>query len=270
MFRRKTAFLFLSLIALTIAAGQRWLQGGAAKAESHPIIPGYERFHAKNETGSPLGGQLLLGELNCISCHKPDTSHESFISRKQAPVLDHVADRVRISYVRKFLSDPQAVKPGTTMPKVLVDDPKRDQKIDALVHFLAAKGGPKPDRPDLRGIILGRELYSKVGCVACHGPRDGVGRQTATSAVVVPLGDLTAKYSISGLAAFLENPQRIRPSGRMPHILNAKESRDVANYLLMLSYTLGIDLSEAIRAKVAKNAVKYPVEKCRGHYRVRE
>jgi NTP pyrophosphatase (non-canonical NTP hydrolase) len=50
----------------------------------------------------------------------------------------------------------------------------------------------------------------------------------------------------------------------------ADEMADVANYLLTLSYTLGIDLSEAIRAKVAKNAVKYPVEKCRGHYRVRE
>ena len=44
----------------------------------------------------------------------------------------------------------------------------------------------------------------------------------------------------------------------------ADEMADVANYLLVLSYSLGIDLSEAIRAKVAKNALKYPVEKYRG------
>jgi dCTP diphosphatase len=50
----------------------------------------------------------------------------------------------------------------------------------------------------------------------------------------------------------------------------ADEMADVAVYLLTLSYTLGIDLSEAIRAKVLKNAVKYPADKCRGHYRVRE
>jgi NTP pyrophosphatase (non-canonical NTP hydrolase) len=50
----------------------------------------------------------------------------------------------------------------------------------------------------------------------------------------------------------------------------ADEIADVANYLLTLSYTLGIDLSEAIQAKVAKNALKYPVDKCRGHYQVRE
>jgi NTP pyrophosphatase (non-canonical NTP hydrolase) len=48
----------------------------------------------------------------------------------------------------------------------------------------------------------------------------------------------------------------------------ADEMADVACYLLALSNTLGIDLSEAILAKLAKNALKYPVEKVRGRYRV--
>src|SRR5438094_7254228 len=48
------------------------------------------------------------------------------------------------------------------------------------------------------------------------------------------------------------------------------EMADVAVYLLTLSYTLNIDLSEAILAKIAKNALKYPVDKCRGHYEVKE
>lgn len=50
----------------------------------------------------------------------------------------------------------------------------------------------------------------------------------------------------------------------------ADEMADVACYLLNLSNTLGIDLSDAIVAKIAKNAVKYPVEKCRGRYTVKE
>lgn len=50
----------------------------------------------------------------------------------------------------------------------------------------------------------------------------------------------------------------------------ADEMADVANYLLTLSYTLGIDLSDAIQRKVAKNAVKYPADRVRGHYRVRD
>ena len=46
----------------------------------------------------------------------------------------------------------------------------------------------------------------------------------------------------------------------------ADEMADVACYLLNLSYTLGIDLSAAILAKIDKNALKYPVEKYRGRY----
>jgi dCTP diphosphatase len=46
----------------------------------------------------------------------------------------------------------------------------------------------------------------------------------------------------------------------------ADEMADVACHLLALSNTLGIDLSEAIGTKLAKNAVKYPVERSRGRY----
>lgn len=50
----------------------------------------------------------------------------------------------------------------------------------------------------------------------------------------------------------------------------ADEMADVACYLLTMSYTLDVDLSEAIVRKIAKNARKYPVEKVRGHYEVRQ
>ena len=48
----------------------------------------------------------------------------------------------------------------------------------------------------------------------------------------------------------------------------ADEMADVACYLLALSNTLGIDLSEAVLGKLVKNAVKYPADRYRGKYRV--
>ena len=48
----------------------------------------------------------------------------------------------------------------------------------------------------------------------------------------------------------------------------AEELADVACHLLNLSNALDIDLSDAIRAKMIKNAVKYPVEKYRGKFEV--
>jgi NTP pyrophosphatase (non-canonical NTP hydrolase) len=50
----------------------------------------------------------------------------------------------------------------------------------------------------------------------------------------------------------------------------ADEMADVACYLLALSNTLGIDLSEAILAKLVKNAIKYPADKYRGRYQLEE
>ena len=44
----------------------------------------------------------------------------------------------------------------------------------------------------------------------------------------------------------------------------ADEMADVACQLLNLANVLGIDLTEAVRAKVAKNALKYPAEEYRG------
>lgn len=63
----------------------------SAAPPSHPIVPGYERFHTGEKSDLARGGQLLLGELNCTSCHQGGDG----IQRRQAPVLDNVALRVR-------------------------------------------------------------------------------------------------------------------------------------------------------------------------------
>lgn len=48
----------------------------------------------------------------------------------------------------------------------------------------------------------------------------------------------------------------------------ADEMADVLCYLVNLSNVLGIDLSEALAAKMIKNAQKYPAEKYRGKFKV--
>ena len=44
------------------------------------------------------------------------------------------------------------------------------------------------------------------------------------------------------------------------------ELADVLCYALAMSNELGLDLSTAIRGKIAKNEQKYPVEEYRGRY----
>jgi mono/diheme cytochrome c family protein len=224
---RSVPLLLLALPVLLIPAGAR-------AAGSHPIVPGFERFFSDAKADAVKGGWLLLGELNCVSCHKPDAAQEAALPRKQAPILDGVGNRVRRSYLRKFLRDPRAVKPGTTMPHLFATMSKaeREPKIEALVHFLASTGSLKQERADRKAIAAGKQLYHQAGCVACHGSRDNNSNAKTLLADSVPLGDLRGKYSIGTLARFLENPLAVRPSGRMPGILNGQEAKQVANYLL--------------------------------------
>lgn len=46
----------------------------------------------------------------------------------------------------------------------------------------------------------------------------------------------------------------------------ADELADVLSYLLALSNTLNLDMSETFRAKLVKTGDKYPVEECRGRF----
>ncbi len=58
--------------------------------------------------------------------------------------------------------------------------------------------------------------------------------------------------------------QAVREPARRQAV--AEEMADVACYLLALANTLDLDLSDAILAKLVKNAEKYPADKYRGRY----
>src|ERR1043165_3625959 len=225
-----TGFFLAGLLAHAKSlAGAR----GDAKP-TPPTVPGFTRFFDKPKGDVVAASQLLLGELNCISCHAPEKSLETNYLRKSAPILDNVGQRVKRSYLKQFLSDPTKTKPGTTMPNVFagLDEQDKQARIDALVQFLNSTGTLTQGRPDRKAITSGRDLYHKVGCVACHGTRNARGDQDKVFDTTVLLGDLKAKYTLGSLKSFLENPHQARPSGRMPGLLNTKEAGDVANYLM--------------------------------------
>ena len=199
---------------------------------THPIVPGFERFYAGEDADASHGGNLLVGELNCTACHQAPSSLQ--ISQKKAPILNEVASRVKASHLRKFLGDPQATNPGTTMPSLFSELSKqdRDAQVEALVHFLVfvSGGEPRQEFPNVGASSRGEELFHTVGCVACHGSQKEGAEPLATS---VPLGHLMSKYTLPSLSDFLRNPLHSRPSGRMPSLnLSGQDARYIASYLL--------------------------------------
>lgn len=224
-------------LAWVVLAGIQPVWGQAV----HPRVPGFERFYVPvpdpDDEDAPkldpvTGGRLLLGELNCLSCHAPSGELKNVVSTKQAPVLDDIGSRARVDWLREFIAKPHLTKPGTTMPDVIAALPEQERAaaVEALVHFLASTGTITDAHPDKNGAKRGEATFQKAGCVACHQSLDGKMADIATSVALPGIGK---KYSVPSLFAFLKDPLKARPSGRMPALgLKDEEYRDIAQYFV--------------------------------------
>ena len=204
----------------------------AEKEARRPVVPGFSRFHTSGNADMISGGQLLLGELNCLSCHDSSKEMKSHVLTKTAPVLTSVGARLRSDYIWQFIQDPHSVKPGTTMPSLLDSLPEVDRRAaaTALTSFLATTGTFKDQGTNRKFANSGGRMFHEIGCIACHAPRNGKAANPATSIPLVALGE---KYAVSGLEAFLKNPHDVRPSGRMPGFdLQDNQARDLAHFLV--------------------------------------
>lgn len=212
--------------------------GEVGPVPDRPIVAPFERFNAVADADRVALGLLLLGDLNCTSCHAAEGQAKSLISPKQAPLLGDVAGRADLEHVGQYIYDPHAAKPGTTMPAVLATLPEaqRGRAAEALTHYLMSirKSTFALSAPDGAAVARGETLFHSVGCVACHAPRRALSVDLDEPlGPSVPLGKLERKYAIAGLATFLRDPLAVRPSGRMPHMaLTAAQADDLANYLL--------------------------------------
>ncbi len=199
-----------------------------------PVLPGYERLRTDNSTTAEFRGELLLGELGCVNCHKAGEVVAARLGTPTAPDLTGIGARVTPQWLTNYLLDTHGVKDGGKMPDIFHSSAPQAKAgaIRFLVDFLSSRGGPI--EPATIGgtetmVERGRTLFHSVGCVACHAP-EGVDVSGARS---VPLPDLAAKTTVDQLVAFLLDPTAHRPSGRMPSLkLEDAEARDLAVYLL--------------------------------------
>jgi mono/diheme cytochrome c family protein len=99
------------------------------------------------EAGEKEAAQKLWNSYNCVSCHSIGFTKDT----PQAPNLHLASKRLRPTWIKKWLTNPQAILPGTIMPSFWGDDGKTpvdpsilggdaDKQIAALTKFVIELG----------------------------------------------------------------------------------------------------------------------------------
>jgi mono/diheme cytochrome c family protein len=143
----------LTFYMLSLTSGQM-----AGYYSSATVIPG------------PDYGRKLFVEKNCIACHNIGGT-----GAKNGPDLFGVTKRHSLGWLDEQFVNPQLVSPGSIMPAYDLDANSRK----AIIAFLNAAtpgdaqailaGRGKPLTPEEEAIEVGKQNFSRFGCVGCHG-----------------------------------------------------------------------------------------------------
>ncbi len=199
----RPVWVALCLVALSGMAWLTWL--GARSPLVSPIV---------KQDPLVLAGQRLYRDLRCAYCH--------MISGKGGmvgPELDKVAGTKTEQWLVDHFHDPQAVNPGSVMPKFgLLDD-----EIRALVVYMQSLA-PEPFTEEAPKLFANR-------CAACH----RIGQEGG--AVGPDLSLIGIVRSKAYLRAYIQNPSLANPDASMPSFagqLTETQLEDLARYLASL------------------------------------
>jgi len=240
-FQRSTLNAQLALL-LVLAAPRANAHPAHAEEVNYPLVTGFNRFYAEGDSPEHLakGGELLLNELNCTTCHEAPEPLRARFAGAPGPRLSGVASRFGDESVLQLLiRNPRMLKRSTGMPSLFAGPDRDEEELAALYAYLLTLREP-PGAPLLLGNIeRGRELYHAIGCIACHAPdteyfppalpKDA--RVEAPAMASQPVR-VALFWTTDYLTRFLLEPVKYHPAGRMPsHGLSEVEAADLAAYL---------------------------------------
>lgn len=185
-------------------------------------VPGSAFAHRERPAGLEEAlraerGRALAEELHCAACHR---AGDAPLRGRRGPDLSHVGGRTNVRWLARWLEDPRRFRAGAVMPAVLHGTEPAD--VAAYLAGLKDTGDTgTPLAPDPARAARGKELFESVGCVSCHGEREG------------HLWGMGSKTDAARLARYLIDPLRVDPSGRMPSLLLSEgEAVAIAEYLV--------------------------------------
>jgi nitric oxide reductase subunit C len=187
-------------------------------------------------TDQVMAGKRTWQDKNCNDCHTILGIGGYF-----APEMTKVADRRDANYLLAWLKDPQATKPGTTMPNQNLTDAQAQNLVAFFQWVVRVDTNNWPPQPVLAlgtagGAPPGAALFAQLGCSSCH----RINGQGATG----PGPDLShigsqpydsLPNSADFLTKWLENPAAQKPGTIMPTIPMTTDQRGA-----LVQYLVGL------------------------------
>jgi len=172
-------------------------------------------------------GREHFANLRCTKCHEgsdllPKTAaagveeHEGMPELDiDAPNLSDAGGRLKTDWMAKWIANPRALRPDSSMPQVLHGATLEKDAVD-IAGFLATLGkkndGPAEAPPEAE-ITAGGVLVAKLGCIGCH----TLPTHEKIEADRIPLRFVRAKWKPAALREFLKQPDKHYAWIRMPN-----------------------------------------------------
>jgi cbb3-type cytochrome oxidase cytochrome c subunit len=199
-------------------------------------------------------GRELFRERGCVNCHMGTTGDKdmSWVGRV-GPDLRRIGEKTNADWARHWIENPWSFRPSTKMPRFFgLENRKNDMlKIDdsenhvvrdpveveaiATYLFVASKlREVTPQDPPQGDAAAGKDLFSVVGCVACHATRELPKGEAFDVASHGPdLSRVGEKVNPGWLYNWLKNPRHYWAETKMPNMrLSDTEAANIAAYLL--------------------------------------
>ncbi len=201
---------------------------------------------SKSSSPPASAGRAYFTQAGCASCHKIGDAGSAV-----GPDLTLIGFRHSSEWLDLFIKDPQAWKKNTLMPNKRLSDSARTAIVDYLKE-LKGQDWPSGARPwDTASLIgdpvaRGRVIYSRAGCVGCHGIEGAGGypNNNVKGGMIPALNKVGEGYNKDELIMKIKkgvlHPEKADLAGPPPLIampawgekLDAQELDALADYLL--------------------------------------
>ena len=166
-----------------------------------------------------MAGIAYFREESCASCHYTGSS--------LGPDLTRTAIHKDAAWMIRHFRQPAAVRPGSTMPPVRLDDAQLNSLAAFLLKLTPENASALANAPDFA--VRGALVYQQGHCAACH-MVNGVGMKVGPA-----LNGLSKRQTQSWVNEHFDNPQKLSPGSIMPpYRFSEADKRNLTAYLFAL------------------------------------